>query len=155
RDADLRRKERPGSDAHPVADLNEIVDFRPRVNARLSNRGPIDCRVRANLDIVLDDDVGMLWNLEVRTVRLLREPEPVASHASAVEHRPPVANDDALPNRHSSVQDAVIANSDARTDHDVRVDNGAGTEEGPGPNRHERSDRGVWTERHALRNRRH
>ena len=55
--------------------------------------GPIDRRVGADLDVVFDDDVGVLRNLQVRAVGLPREPEPVAAEHRAVLHDDAVADD--------------------------------------------------------------
>ena len=41
-----------------VRDLHEVVDLRAGADARLADRRPIDRRVRADLDVVFDDDVA-------------------------------------------------------------------------------------------------
>ena len=57
---------RPTCDA--VRDLDEVVDLRAGADARLADGGTIDRRVRADLDVVFDDDVAVLRDLLVRAV---------------------------------------------------------------------------------------
>ena len=65
----------------------------PAPNPRLADRRPIDRRVRADLDVVFDDDVAVLRNLEMRAVRLLDEAEAVAADHRAVLHDDAMADD--------------------------------------------------------------
>ena len=97
-----------------VADLHQVVDLRAGADARLADRRPIDRRVGADLDVVLDDDVGALRNLQVRAVGLPREPEPFAAEHRAVLHDDPVADDDAVANRDLRADDAVLADATRR-----------------------------------------
>ena len=110
-DADLRRHQHATADGDAVRDVHEVVDLRARADPRLADRRPIDRRVRADLHVVFDDDVGVLGNLQVRAVGLLREPEAVAADDAAVENRHPVADDDVLADRDARVQDAVVADA--------------------------------------------
>ena len=59
-DAHLRREQDTAANRHAVADLHEVVDLGAGTNAGLADRGTIDRGVGADLDIVLDDDVGSL-----------------------------------------------------------------------------------------------
>ena len=70
-DADLRGEQHPLPDGHAVGDLHQVVDLRAGADARLADGRPIDRRVRADLHVVFDDDVGALRNLQVRAVGLL------------------------------------------------------------------------------------
>ena len=65
------------------------VDFELKngADSRFADRGPIDLRVRADLHVVFDDDVGVLRNLQVRAVLLPGEPEAVAADDDAVVER--------------------------------------------------------------------
>ena len=83
----MRGEQDSPPDADAVGDVHQVVDFRAGLNSRLSDRRPIDGGVRADLHVVFDDHVGDLRNLEVRAVRLLREPEPVAADHDAVVER--------------------------------------------------------------------
>ena len=74
--------------------------------------GPIDGRVRANLDVVFDNHVGVLRDLQVRAVRLLGEAEAVAADDRAV------------------VQDHAVADLAPLADRDVRVDHAVVAEPG-------------------------
>ena len=83
-DADLCCEQHAAADGDAVRDVHQIVDFGAGADARLADRRPIDRRVGANLDVVFDDDVGVLRDLQVRAVLLLREPEAVAADDDAV-----------------------------------------------------------------------
>ena len=85
-DADLRREQHALADGDAVRNLHEVVDLGAGADARLADRRPIDRGVGADLDVVFDDDVGVLRNLQVRAVRLLDEAEPVAADDRAVLH---------------------------------------------------------------------
>ena len=76
-----------------MRDLHQVVDLRAGADARLADRRPIDRRVRADLDVVFDDDVGVLRDLQVRAVGLLGEAEAVAADDGAV------LQDDAIADR--------------------------------------------------------
>ena len=75
-DADLRGEQRPAADRHAVRDLHEVVDLGARADARLADRGPIDRRVRADLHVVFDDDVGVLRDLGCVPSGRLTKPKP-------------------------------------------------------------------------------
>ena len=147
-DADLRGEQRAAADRHAVRDVHEVVDLRSRADARLADRRTIDGRVRANLHVVLDDDAGMLRNLQVRAVLLPRETEAVAADDDAVVQRDAIADDDALANGRLGVNDAALADPRARTDHDVGVDDCACADRGAG------ADRDEWPDRHVRAYRR-
>ena len=85
-DADLRREQHVAADLHAVRDLHEVVDLGAGRDARLADRRTIDRRVRADLDVVFDDDAADLRNLQVRAVRPAREAEAVAADHGAVVH---------------------------------------------------------------------
>ena len=86
-DADLRGQQHAAADRDAVRDLHEVVDLRAGADPRLADRRPIDRRVGADLDVVFDDDVGVLRDLQVRAVRLPREAEAVAADDGAVVQR--------------------------------------------------------------------
>src|SRR5947207_3978572 len=141
-DADLRGEQRAAADRYAVRDVHEVVDLRSRANPRLADRRTIDRRVRANLHIVLDDDAGMLRNLQMRAVLLPREPETVAADDDPVVQRDAIADDDALANGRLGVNDAARANPRARADHDVGEDDRACADRRAG------ADRDEWPDRH-------
>ena len=64
-DADLRGEQHVASERDAVRDLDEIVDLGAGADARLADGGTIDRRVRADLDVVFDDDAADLRNLVV------------------------------------------------------------------------------------------
>ena len=55
-DADLRGKQDAPPDLDAVPDLHEVVDLGTGADAGLTNGRPIDRRIRADLDVVFDDD---------------------------------------------------------------------------------------------------
>ncbi len=96
---DLRRQNHTPADADAVGDVHEVVDFRAGANPRFADGRPIDRAVRADLNVVFDDDGGGLGNLEVRAVGLSGEPEAVAADHDAVVKDDAMADDDSLANR--------------------------------------------------------
>src|SRR5205814_6519500 len=82
-DAHLCGEKHAAADGDTVRDLYEVVDLGPFTDARLADRWPVDGRIRTDLDVVFDDDAGVLRDLEVRAVGLLHEAEPVAADHGA------------------------------------------------------------------------
>ena len=56
------------SEHDAVTDLHQVVDLRARLDPGLAHRRPINRRIRADLDIVLDNDRSGLRNLDVGPV---------------------------------------------------------------------------------------
>ena len=52
----LSGDERMLPDDDAMRNLDEIVDLGARMHARLADRGPVNRRVRANFDVIFDDD---------------------------------------------------------------------------------------------------
>ena len=144
-DADLRGQQNAAADLDAVGDVDEIVDFRALADPRFADRRSIDRRVRADLDVVFDDDVGELRNLQMLSVRIFREPEPVAADDGAVEHDNAIAELHALANRYVSMEDAVVADNRAGTDYRVRIDDRPGANSGAFADHGKRSNRCVGT----------
>ena len=67
-DADLRHEQAEPADPHVVRDVHEVVDLRPRADHRVVDAAAIDRRVRADLDVVLDDAPADVRDLRVRAV---------------------------------------------------------------------------------------
>ena len=140
-------------DRDAMGDVNEIVDLRARFDARFTDRRAIDRGIGANLDVVFDDDLGVLRNLQMRAVGLSREPEPVAADDHAVVQDDAIADDDAFSDRDMGVQRAVVADRRAGTDDDVRIhdrsraDRRARADGDKGSYRHIGSDDGVTGDR--------
>ena len=80
-----------------MGDVHQIVDLGAGTDPRLTDGGPVDRRVRADLDIVFDRDAAVLRDLEMRAVGLLRKTVSVASDDDAVVEGDAVAEDDAFP----------------------------------------------------------
>src|SRR6185295_14545133 len=79
-DPDLRRHEHVATDGDPMADHDQVVEFRARLDARLADRWAIDRRICAELDVVFDDDGGHLRNLLVRAITTPYEPVAIAAN---------------------------------------------------------------------------
>src|SRR5262245_47059791 len=93
-DSDLGGQQHATTDCDAVRDLNQVVDLGAGANASLSYCRSIDRRVRANFDVVFDEDIGKLRDLQVRPICLLDEPEAVAPDHNAV------VKDHAIPDSH-------------------------------------------------------
>ena len=86
-DPDLRGQQHAPPDRDAVRDVDQVVELAAGADARFADRRPINRRVRADLDVVFDDDVGVLRNLDVRAVGLLREAIAVAAdHHAVLQH---------------------------------------------------------------------
>src|SRR5215203_6664733 len=139
-DADLRGEQRVCTDADAVRDLHQVVDLRPRLDARLADGRTVDRRVRPHLDIVLDDDDGALRDLAMRTVRTRHEPVAVAADNGTVLDDDAGAEDAPLAHRHVRVQQAVVPDGRAAADHDVRMNDGPIAYARPSADHDERAD---------------
>src|SRR6476620_5275254 len=84
-DADLRHDQAQAADANVVADLNEIVNLGPGANDGVIEAAAIDGRVRADLDVLLDDAPPNVRNLVVDSVAE-HVAKAIASQASAGLH---------------------------------------------------------------------
>src|SRR5690349_4683061 len=62
-DPDLRTEDGVAADRDVVRDLHEVIDLRPLPDDRAAETGPVQGRVGADLDVVLDHDVPHLGNL--------------------------------------------------------------------------------------------
>ena len=125
--------------------LSILVPARIRVSPIA---GTIDRRVGANLHVVLDDDVGVLRDLQMRSVGLLDEAEAIAA-----DHRAVLQRSTRWPRTTRSRIDTCAWSTQSspmrapRADHDVGVDDGARADGRARPDRDERTDRHVLSER--------
>src|SRR5438874_7061854 len=124
-DAGLRRQQYPFANRDAMGDVDQVVDLRSGGDSRFAHGRAVDGRVRSDFHIVFDDDVGLLWNLDVRAVALRRESEPVAPDDNPVLQDDAVADDDAIANRRVRMNDAILAEPRAAADGDVRIDDRA------------------------------
>src|SRR6266699_5500585 len=76
--ADLPAKNRVLTDFAGMAYENQIINFSAATDARLSDRGAVDARVRLDLHVILDHYGSMLQNLVPAPIRPLRESESIA-----------------------------------------------------------------------------
>src|SRR5438874_8648381 len=99
RNSDLRCQKNAAPDRDAVCDLDQVVDLGPGADAGFADSRPIDRRIRADLDIVFNDDTANLRDLVVRAVGRAREPEPVTPDHSAVLDDDAMTERDAFANR--------------------------------------------------------
>ena len=85
----------------------------PGLDPGLADGGPIDGRIGAQFDVVLDDDDGDLGNLLVGAVTATNEAVPVAADDDAVLQDHAIAERHALADRHVRMDDAVAADAGA------------------------------------------
>jgi hypothetical protein len=147
-EADLRREQTILADAAVVRDVDEVVDLGAGADERVADAPAVDCRVGADLDVVADQAAPDVWNLLVPAVAkdvpeavrpdagpgVDRDTTPelhprverhVREQAAALTHADPRA-DDAM-----SVDDDVVTQRRAVTDHGVRADAHPPAEPGP------------------------
>src|SRR5260370_29171041 len=95
---------------------HEIINFRAAPDARFSDRGAIDARVRLNLHIVLDDDACMLLNFVPAAIRALCKSEPIAANDHAILQNYSISNTAILPHNGLRVREEIIPNLDISVD---------------------------------------
>jgi hypothetical protein len=77
-DPRLRANDTMHPNLHIVCDLDEIIDFGAGADPRAAKAGTVDCRIRANLHVVIDLNYPGLWDFDVASILEL-EPEAVAA----------------------------------------------------------------------------
>ena len=120
RNARLRRDDDALADPHVVADLHEVVKLRPAPDSRLAQSAAVNTRVRADLNVVFDDDRSDLRELVVdaRLVAHVAEPVRADDHARVQHHT--VAERHAFVQDHVRVQHAPAPHADALADDRAR-----------------------------------
>jgi hypothetical protein len=99
-----------------VTELDEIIDFRPLADDRVSNPAAIDGRVGPDLDVVLNNDTTELGNLAL--------PFEAGNVAK------PIRSDATSGMQNDTVTEQSIKNSCARADRTVATDAHVGTDYG-------------------------
>src|SRR5260370_42000233 len=89
---------------------HQIINFRAATDARFSDRGAVNARIRLNLHIVLDHDTGMLLNLVPAAVRALCKSEPIATDDHAVLKNHPISNKAIFTHNGLRLRPAIIPN---------------------------------------------
>ena len=113
-----------------VPDLDEIINFRALADDRVLKGAPIDGRIGADLDVVLDDDPADLRHLEV-PAGAHGEAEAVLADAHARMDDDPVA-DEGMGDGRQGADVAVAADGDAVADHGAGGDARAAPDAGLG-----------------------
>ena len=131
-----------------MGDLDEIVDSRPTPNHGHARGRAVDAGVRADLDVILQDDPPQLGDLLVAAV--------AGGKTESV-----VSDDRARVNDHPGSQFGLFSQDDVRIDQTLRSDLHLGTDNRPGENRHAvpdhrsggdhdiRTDRNILAQLHA------
>ena len=108
-----------------VGDLDEVVDFRPLLDPRAPEPGPVDGHIRADLDVVIDLDAAGLGDLHVPPAGEF-VPEAVAPDDRAGMDDDAGADEGPLANGDMGVDDGTAAPSiGLLADEDVGADDGA------------------------------
>jgi hypothetical protein len=104
-----------------MGDLNKVIDFRARANDRVGGRTPVDSRVCADFDVVLNNDPPQLRDLEVSVIAAEGETKSILTDTNTGVNDHPVT-DDETGKGNTWAYTAVIAEKHARPDHSVGAD---------------------------------
>jgi len=118
----LRTNERVLIDGARMSDLYEVVDLSAAFDARFADRGAIDGRVCADLDIVFEHDATGLRNLEPGFFSSLCVTKTIAADRRVVVNYATRADLAILTHRNAAVNRRVLADRHAVIDRDVRHD---------------------------------
>src|ERR1039458_5561967 len=143
RDTGLRDHDAVLANRHVVGDLHEVVDLGPAPDDRGIHRRAIDCHVRADLDVVLDDHVANLRDLQPLRA-ILHITEAVAADHRAGVNADAVADADVVVDGDIRVEQAIVAKPAAFTDDAMRFDDRAVADRDVIAQHH------VLTDKHAL-----
>ncbi len=145
RDARLCGNNRKLSDSHVMSNLHEVVDLGTPPDDGLTQRGSINGTVRANFNVVFDDDDTRLGYFDsfAPTPRIT---EPVAANNNSSVQDHAVAQATPFAHHHVRVKHTVSAdlrcftNVDARENHRILTDLRARTDKSVGENCHAVAD---------------
>ena len=130
------------TDAHVVADLNQVVEFDAVIDHRVVERAAVDAGVGADLHIVADAHRAELLDLFPPAWRR-REAKAVGADHHATVQDAAITDPTAGAHRDTRRQPRVGADACRRTDDAMRTDHGAGTDLGSGIDHGQRTDRRV------------
>src|SRR5437588_5756423 len=108
-DSGLRRDHHPLSNVAVMTDMNHIIEFRAASDSRSSQRAPIDAGVRAQLNIIFNDDRTDLRKFVIAQVAA-HVPEPIGA-----DDNPRVENH-SIANGHSVFDENIRMNNAVSTD---------------------------------------
>src|SRR5271165_3414329 len=129
------------SDARVVSDMNQIVDLGTLADHGIARGAAVDCRVGADLDVVLNDDAPDLWDL-LMSFRTGKITETVLADARAR------MDDDAVADQRAEDRN-IGADGAVAPDADVRADDGAGTDQRARADLGARPDHGKRVDGHG------
>src|SRR5206468_2417101 len=142
RDPDLRHDQAQPTDAAIVRDVHEVVDLRPRADHRVVDAPAIDRRVRADLDVVLDDAATDVRNLVVSSVPI-HVAESVGAEPRTGVHDHALAHDRPAVRSRRRIEMTIARDLHALSDHHMRVDGDAIAD------LRAITDHGIWTNAHT------
>src|SRR5215831_942713 len=120
-DADLRHDDRVLADLDVVADLHKVVDLRAPTDDGPTEHGAVDRGVGTDVHVVLDHDDADLRDLAMPgAVEDVAEPVAPDDGTRLDDH--PAAEADALAQHHPWMEHRILADLDAGSDVDHRVD---------------------------------
>src|SRR5690606_8601481 len=111
------------ADLHIMRDLHKIIDLAALANDRVRQGAAINCGIRSDLNVVLDDDTPDLWVL-FKALWSREKAETVLPHLRARMDNHPVADDSEL-NRGLRADETVAADRAAVSNHGIGPDDGA------------------------------
>src|SRR5690606_3248205 len=108
------------ADLHIMRDLHKIIDLAALANDRVRQGAAINCGIRSDLNVVLDDDTPDLWVL-FKALWSREKAETVLPHLRARMDNHPVADDSEL-NRGLRADETVAADRAAVSNHGIGSD---------------------------------
>src|SRR5262249_38419383 len=120
---DLAGEETVRAEPAAVPDHHQVVDLGPASDVRGAERRAVDRGVRADLDVVLQDDRPHLRDLAMRA-GLRHEAEAVAADHRPGVQRDPVPDHDLLPHHDPGVGGEGITDPHVLVDGDVGMQDG-------------------------------
>src|SRR5437016_6080475 len=107
-DSGLRRDHHPLSNVAVMTDMNHIIEFRAASDSRSSQRAAIDAGVRAQLNIIFNDDRADLWKVVIAQVAA-HVPEPIGADDYTGMQNDPVTNRHAVFEKNIRMNQAIAS----------------------------------------------
>ena len=140
-----------------MRDLHEVIDLDAFLNPRTAKPGPVNRRVRADLDIVIDLNKSELLKFFLAAIDHLKSKSVCANHRAAVNNHAQT-NAGSLADRYSRINQACRSNYRFMTDVAPRADDRivtdlrASFDHSMRLDRHPLSELGAWIDNHGWMN---
>src|ERR1700682_6400729 len=123
-----------------MTNLDQVVEFRTTLDARLSGRGAIDRRAGANLDIIFDPDASGSRDFPPMALFVFGKNKTVAANDRVVVNDHALAQNRILANRHAGMDFGISTDDDVPVDRHVRMKSNSLANFGVLSNHHVRTD---------------